>query len=795
MKRTRSTSELKFANLQIANHIVQVLLRSQLQSVIYLFCIILATTAFAQTRDLHTTIDQLRANLPTVTDSASTFARMGLLYLRMAEADSAEVFFQNALTARPDLAIAHTGLGRVYMDLRKKPDKALPHFEKAIEIDTTDVDTHDRLIHTLLALKQTGGRARKTASQTIARFPDLASPHLLLARAYSEDGSSHQATLYYYKNYLERKPDDHETAYDFAFALYEAKEYRDLEDITSHMKDPHALPLLAQALIQRRDHEGALAAFLHYIETLPEEEHSFFDDISYIGSKAEVRAYRLASASDDKTQRDRFLTRFWLQKDPFKTSGGALRRAEHYRRVWHARTHFGKKWPWDRRGEIYIRYGEPDYRSTSRSLNAQVPLDVQRIQEQRAYALYGDAGIEANFVGPVYPIRTIKDNGLGETFNGDVGFDKFRPVTTTTGFTAVPWEVWIYKNLENGSEFTFTDEFLGGNYDFAPMPSLTEEDLARAEASNRSYMSVLQRLSEFNSATLAQSLAAREPELYSIEALEPLDFYFDALTFRGPENKTELQIAIALPLDNVALPTDPDTTVVVERRTSLIYPRALDYQKTKHALVIDIIDANRDRGLQALSGVSHFAPPGEYELAIEAWRQYSNRLGAYRQPSLQLPNYHNKNRLMMSDILVATRIISAEEAPDTSFVRGDLYIQPQPSATFLPGISMYVYFEIYNLKRDEFGQTHYTISYEVQQRRDAGFSLVPLLAKLGKKNAEAIGLSFDQVGTDPDEKTYLEMPLTNLGSGRYNLRLTITDSNREQSETKDAVFFIPGAQQ
>ncbi|MDP6040911.1 MAG: tetratricopeptide repeat protein, partial [Candidatus Latescibacteria bacterium] len=726
---------------------------------------------------------------------ASTFARLGLLYLRLEKADSAEASFQNALTVRPDLAIAHTGLGRVYMDLRKKPDKALPHFEKAVEIDTTDIDTHDRLIHTLLALEHTGGRARKIASKTIARFPDLSSPHLLLARAHNEDGSSHRATLYYYKNYLKRNPNDHETAYDFSFALYQAKEYRDLEDITSRMTDPRALPLLAQALIQRRDHEGALAAFLHYIKTLPEEEQPLFDDISYIGSKAEGRAYRLSSASDDKTQRERFLTRFWLQKDRFKTSGGALRRAEHYRRVWHARTHYGKKWPWDRRGEIYIRYGEPDYRSTSRDLNAIVPLDVQRIQEQRAYALYGDVGIEANFVGPVYPIRTLKDGGLGEVFQGDIGFSKFRPVTTTTGFTAVPWEVWIYKNLGNGAEFTFTDEFLGGNFDFAPVPSLTEEDLSRAEASGRSYMSVLQRLNEFNSATMAQSLAATEPEHYSIETLEPLNFYFDALTFKGPEGETELQVTFALPLDNIALPTDPDTTVVVERRTSLIYPRALDHQKTKHALAIDIKDSNRDRGLQALSGVSHIAPPGEYELAVEAWRQHSNRVGAYEQPNLELPDYHNKNRLMMSDVQVASRIVSATEAPDTSFVRGDLYIQPQPSATFIPGMSMYVYFEIYNLKRDEFGQTRYTISYEVQQRRDAGFSLIPLLAKLGKKNAEAVELSFEQVGTDPDENTYLEMPLTNLTPGRYNLRLTITDSNHEQSETKDAVFFIPNTRQ
>ena len=761
-------------------------------SIIFLF-LGFATTLDAQNRDLNDVINRLKADLPTAPDQSATYARMGLLYLRLEDADNAEKAFQSAIALRPDLAIAHTGLGRIHQELRNTPNKALSHYEKAVAIDTTDASTHDRLIKTLLFLEHTGGRARKSASQTIARFPEMASPYLLLARAHRKEGSAHQTTLYYYKRYLERNPDDHEAAYDFAFALYEAKEYRDLEDITSRMDEPRALPLLAEALIKRRNHEGALSAFQRYMETLPDEEQPLFDDISYIGSKPEARAYRLSSASEDKTQRERFLTRFWLQKDPFKTSGGALRRAEHYRRVWHARTHFGKKWPWDRRGEIYIRYGEPDYISTSRNLNAIVPLDIQRIQEQRSYALYGEVGIESNFVGPVYPIRTMKDGGVGSAFTGDIGFSKYKPVTTTSGWTSVPWETWWYKGLENGAEFTFTDEFLGGNFDFAPVPSLTEEDLANAETSGRSYMTILQRLNEFNGATLSENLKATKPELYNIELLEPLDFYFDALTFRGPDDKTELQVVFGLPLDNVAFPADPDTTVVVERRTALIYPRAFDHQNTRHSLAIDILDANRDRGLQALSGVSHLASPGEYELAVEAWRQYSNRIGAYRQPNLQLPDYHNKNRLMMSDVQVASQIIEASLAPDTSFVRGDLYIQPQPSATFVPGMSMYVYFEIYNLVRDEFGQTRYTITYEVQQRQDAGFSLVPLLAKLGKKNAEAVGLSFEQVGTDPDENTYLEMPLSNLKPGRYNLKLTINDKNANQMIKKDAVFFIPGS--
>ena len=307
-------------------------------------------------------------------------------------------------------------------------------------------------------------------------------------------------------------------------------------------------------------------------------------------------------------------------------------------------------------------------------------------------------------------------------------------------------------------------------------------------------MQVLQRLNEYAPAALVRSIASTDPDYYNIDALEPLDFYFDALTFRGPDGQTDLQINFALPIDNVALVTDPDTTILIERRTALIYPRALNYQKTRDALSIPVNDANRDRGLHAISRVDHIAPPGEYELALEAARLNTNKIGVYRLPQLKLPDYHQKSHLLMSDLQLASLILDASEAPGSDFLRGDYYIQPQPSATFLPapGHSMFLYFEIYNLTRDEFGQTRYDISYQVQQRDEKSFALIPLMGNLGgRKKAESVGLSFEQVGTDLDTETYLELPLSNLKPSRYHLQITILDHNTQESVSKTATFFIP----
>lgn len=738
-------------------------------------------------------IAQLKTDLPSTTDPAAIHARLGLLYLRLEQADSAQVSFERALKYNSDLAIAHTGLGRIELEMRDKPEKALSHFETAAKIDTIDIRPHDLLIQTHLKLNHTGKAARNAADRAMRLFPDLATPHLLRARVHQQDNTQ-DAAIFYYKKYLARNPEDQDAAYDFALTLYKAQKYRELEDITSRMTDTRALPLLAQALIERRDHEGALAAFQHYITTRPDEERPLYDDISLVGTQREIGAYRILAMSDDTEQRDRFLDRFWLQKDVFKTTGGALRRAEHYRRVWQARTRYGKKWPWDKRGEVYIRWGEPDFRSKSNDLNAKVPLDIQLIQDGMAHQLYGNDALDESFVGPVFPVKTQGGGSFSNPSSDAIGFSQYKPVTTASNWSSVPWEVWIYKGLGNGIEIAFTDEFLSGNFGYAPVPSLTEEDFAKYSNQDQSYMQILQRLNEFAPAALVQTIAATTPDYYNIETLEPLDFYFDALTFRGPDGQTELQINFALPIDNVALATDPDTIVIVERRTALIYPRALEYQKTKHALAIPINDDNRDRGLHAISRVDHWAPPGEYELAIEAARQGSNKVGVYQLPQLKLPDYSQKNHLLMSDLQLASKILDASQAPDSTFVRGNYYIQPQPSATFLsaPGQSMYLYFEIYNLTHDEFGQTRYDISYQVQRRDEKSFSLIPLLGNLGgTKKAESVGLSFEQVGTDLDTETYLELPLTNLVSGRYNLQITILDNNTKEKVGKSATFFIP----
>jgi hypothetical protein len=469
-----------------------------------------------------------------------------------------------------------------------------------------------------------------------------------------------------------------------------------------------------------------------------------------------------------------------------------MRRCEHYRRVWFARTHFGKKWPWDSRGEVYIRWGKPQFKSSSKRLDVQPPQKVQQIQESMAYQLYREAGIDKTFAGPVFPIRSDRDPNAGRADNESIGLESFKPVTATgSNWSSVPWEVWYYTELGNGIEITFTDEFLSGNYQYAPIPSLSEADMQKFQAQGDSYMRVVQLLNEYAPETKVQNLSVSKPDYFHIQAFEPLDFYFEWMAFRGENGKVNLQINFGLPIDNVAQLTDVDTTIVVELRTSLTFPRATKAVMTKDLTRIPIEDRNRGRGLIALSRADYSVDPGEYQLSVQALRLNTNHTGVYQKPQLALPNFSTR-RLMMSDIQIAREITEAEDIPDSTFVRGNWYIRPAPSAVFAPGSPLFVYFEIYNLLRDEFGATRYKVAYEFQRQETDGFALVSLIGKLGKKKAETVGGSFEQIGTDPTVSDYLSFELPRMQSGRYTLKLTVQDLNNNQTDFKTGIFKVPG---
>lgn len=737
-------------------------------------------------------ITQLEGALKAYHSPALLRVRLGLLYLKARDAQRARARFRDALVEDSTLVAARYGLGRVYLELMNNPKRALRNLEHAIRADSSYVDAHHLMGRAYLKLGKKD-EVLAAAREALRYDPDHAPSYMLLADYHLSRGNSREA-IKYFQEFLARDPDDEESAFDFALYLLEIGRYDEVMRLAALMGPRRGLPLESQVLAAWGDHEEALAAFEQYISLQPAEARSVFHDISIVAGPDDVQAFR----NTPSEEREAFLRRFWLKRDPFQTSGGAMRRVEHYRRVWRAMTLYGEiKWPFDARGRVFVRYGKPDWKSNWRKINAQVPLNVQRVQEKLAFQLYGKRGHNMNFIGPVYPIRSDRsaERALSNTDwrtshqpvpgpeEIDVGLTYYKPVTTAMDYSKVGWEVWIYADIGNGLEVVFTDELYSGIYDFAPEPTPDGYDLNELAMQRQGPVrSLISRLPNLAPAARVARISKDLPERYDLSHLDPMEFYYEALTFRGRNGEADLQLNLGLPLDNLLVKGDRDTTVTLDRRIALIENLTEQVRTTRDRLEVRISAAGTGRGLLAVDRVDLTAPPGAYRLALQMSRLNSNRLQAYHQ-EVEVPDY-DSGRLLLSDLQVAYRVVEAGTDPDPKSVRGKWQISAAPSRAFRAGDPVYVYFEIYNLARDSFGNTRYEVGYEVRRGRKK----LKTLARKG--SGEMVTVSYQQVGTSPDESDYVELDLRKGKPGRHRVKMTVKDLVSGQQTVRDGRFQI-----
>ena len=144
-----------------------------------------------------------------------------------------------------------------------------------------------------------------------------------------------------------------------------------------------------------------------------------------------------------------------------------------------------------------------------------------------------------------------------------------------------------------------------------------------------------------------------------------------------------------------------------------------------------------------------------YHFSVELLDQTSGLIGVARD---EKPFVYNQD-FRLSDLLVGSDIQAKKALPES---RDDLLITPNPVRTFSPSEPVFIYLELYDLKRDDFGSTQYEISYtigkpEVDTLSPTLFASQSLIETMGKteidlrsgQTAEAQGL---QTGRPEDDE-------------------------------------------
>ncbi len=505
------------------------------------------------------------------------------------------------------------------------------------------------------------------------------------------------------------------------------------------------LAILSGALLLTPSRAKGIPGEKKLVARLTPDEIREYYGLQYLLGDSRKKEYLSLRTPRERTQ---WLDNFWIEADPTPTTDKNEARSEHEQRIEKARELFGmKKAPgWDGRGEIFIRFGPPSFRTSDR---------------------------------------------------GDVN---------TTGLIS-PTEYWYYDALH--MSVTFTDINLKGRFTYAiphklmkppgppriPIPGSTF-NRGPFEPSTPDYIAGEDNRLEFNKHLpdriweLEGMQASRAKENFTTYADEyaaiytcdtewqPLPLYFDIASFRGGDWSDRVDVSFEIPAKalkierkNGKLSADVELRVLVrDENMQKVASDSIDLAASGDALAnAPLLPAQIVLALE----------PGRYDVGIEARDKGSNRRAAFRT-KVDVPAYTGSPSI--SDIQFASSIEETEE--DRRFVKGNLQVVPHPLRAYRIPHPVIFYFEIYGLGTDEEGIASYKIEYRIVplEKRRWG----PVL----KEIPMTISSAFETGGYGRTQPQRLSIATDELWQGPFRLNVTVTDLRTLRTAEQSATFTI-----
>lgn len=784
-------------------------------------------------------------------DAFQTLMQTGRTLYDRQHYDEAEAAFEKAVKLRSKEAAARYWLGMTYYKQQNYKD-AVKAFKQAIRHDRTSADAYIGLGLTYMNMKNRMVEARQTLKDALKVDPDNDQVYYLLGVSYIEQSKRDMmAPLYImqgrqaFQQATVLNPNHPDAAYQLGLTYeYPSRDYpramsmyyRQLlatpghRDALEHLGKcafatgqylegvdllkqlisvygsdtvhPRVHSLVAQLqashLQAEKQYAQALKIYSEYLDLLDPEEKALYTDLRYVASEKEYETYRQAPDADKPA----IWKKFWASRDPDPATEVNERLVEHYRRVMYARENFSRsQYPWDRRGEIYIRYGEPDDRqhflvragedareNMKPTGNARIDAIRERNHKLRYRLKVDNAGIRPFGVGDALEAAMELPDGRGLVPETGRGADQFRlQASRETQALAFVSESWVY--VEHDMELYFVDQLGLGKFDYPLLSHDVNMDAIRREIT-------------YHPQIVAERLIKKTPESYRFDyGGEPLDFRFDAVTFKGQEGQTLLEVSYGVPLrqlgdatDGQGLKTWFDSHVVlrdddfnrIAAVSERIGPIERPLQKrSKNAVGVDLRTAS----------MSLEAPPGDYRSAVEVRDEASRRIGIFQMP-MTVTDYTGDS-LMVSGIKIASAITPTDE--EGAFVRNGLRIDPNPSHIFPQDAPVYFYYEIYNLSTDETGRTSYRTELEITPKERPMNIVWRILSGFGKlvkrtDTDQSVLLIYEDEGPAGDTHRFTSIDTQDSPAGVYALRLTVTDQNTGQTASRTTEFVVAEAQ-
>ncbi len=784
--------------------------------------------AYLETREHENAERWFRAALAINPKHAPSYVGSGHVHLKMGNLKEAEKAFRQALRKRKNYAPALNGLGMVFRDTDKMRDWAIKYFRSAYQADRGYVEAYYNLAQTYGEIGDT--KELDTYKKLVKVDPDHSDAWFQIGRIYKSRGvgrvqNSQKAEAAYRRQLNINR---HHLGAKFQLAQVLKESGRTDEALvmlkavvdTPNAHQRRAFLELTEVYQRARDHDVSEVLLDAFLEGLAPDEQAVYYDLSLVAIGDELTGFE---ATPDE-ERIALSEAFWAGRDPATVTAANERWIEHCRRVAYARENFGKfGFPWDARGEVYVRFGEPDHISRSDDIRFETEAGILEVKEKlvngagvgivglmrsRDVQLHeydlnlrkGDASVVN--LGPISSIlRELSETGKYRTTDfaeegkrkGTMGVgvslssDTAMMSATVLGWPVYPvtgkvWEYWIYANVGAGIEITFTQPFFPGPFGYADMPLGIGGD-----------SDVVRNWQQMNPQVVIERVTASTPSTYSQDfATEPMEFFFASAQFKGPDGSTDIEIYYGVPVAemNFLESRSGDPTAYLKRGVALVDREFGQVYRSVEEMAYFLkgfLDTTKIAFVPELDRLS--LSPGTYQMSVQIRDESSHKSQVYRQ-QVTLSSYEGED-LQLSGIQMAASI---RQNTGGKFAKRGLEVVPNPSLAYLPGQPVFVFYEVYNLKRDEFGATKYRVSYEISSM-EGGNLAVRILSALGrmvgnKEKAQAVVVEYAHVGNQADDYVYLELDMSNTEPGMQLLKVTVMDDNTGQTSASTATFTI-----
>lgn len=792
---------------------------------------IIANLAQARSGALHETLA-----FSSTPQNGPEWVQRGMIYLARGLLPEAEEAFTKALTFPESEIFANDGLGRVFARRPARRNQAVAFFKRTIELDPTSAERHHRLAEVYRDMENQF--AITTAQHAIELDPTFSPPYRLIANWHAKEywynnTNDNETAIKYYTEYLKREPDDIKTALSCGKILLNMNHLKRIETLIlpilqKHPEATDLLPIIGQwASMQEKYDESAKYWTQYLSRTSPLDLHHY-ESPEVLMNDAEKKEY----AALGESAKPGYLKRLWQRLDLDITTAVNERQLEHYRRVWFARHTFSElTYPWDRRGEVYIRYGDPDHRARANRVPTNLSNAVQQVKERLYSELY-DEPAQESLVGTVFPVRSSRamqadQAGLmgartqygGEVYinpiggaatitypNGDIetipGFMSFdgSPEHVSIMYEAAQAQIAQHDSQMgsiNAESHILGDAFMpvtsgadhsdviweswvyvsiGGGIEitFTDELGAGNYDFAPMPMRLPPGMRSISRIQEHAPETTYARTVQETPEQHRPWwHTKPFVFHYQPTDFQGKENNTLFEVAFGVPSD-----APKQSTKKVELAFAITDTlRGRIYRQSKevdwdsdippNSLLVDVLGSD--------------VRPGGYLLNIKAQNASANQISLLQQ-TIDVEPY-DTTHVQISDVVLASKIY--EDEMDSPFRKEGLQVIPLPTHQFLVGQSLGTYFEVYNLTKDSFGQAHYKVKFQIHSlEQKTGLKQI---FKGPDPNPE-IQLTLEQIASQSKEQVYQFFDLKNTKFGKNRLTIEIQDLQSGQITLKSVEF-------